>query len=198
MAMAERSRTAARGARAAAVAAVLASTVMAVRIAVLAGSVDAGVLPRLLPVVAAMGGAGVVAAWWLGRGGRREAGDGTVLRNPFSLRHALTFGAIYAVVLLMVHGLGAWLGARGMYLGAFLSAIADVDAPTIALTRLGSGSESWREPAAAIAVAAVTNTLVKGGLAVALGAGRFRLEVAAALASMAAAGAVAGVLVWAR
>ncbi len=88
--MAERSHTGAAR-PAAATAAVLASTIMCVRMAVLAGAVDPGILPRLLPILTVMAVAGGAAAWLMSRGtaGRTAAADGT-LTNPFSLRAALT------------------------------------------------------------------------------------------------------------
>src|SRR5207253_552331 len=83
--------------------AVLASAIMCVRMAVLAGAVDLGILPRLLPVLAVMALVGGAAAWLVGRGraGRTPSADDT-LTNPFSLRAALTFAAVYALVTLAV------------------------------------------------------------------------------------------------
>ena len=198
LAMAERSRADEGLGRAAATAAVVASSIMPLRMAVLAGAVNAGILPRLLPVVGAMALAGLVAAWVLSRrrpDERSESGSG--IRNPFSVVAALSFAAIYGVVLLMVRGAGEYLGSGGTYLAASLSAVADVDAVTIAFSRLGPGATAWQMPAAAVTVAAVTNTLVKLGMAVGMGAGRFRRYVAVSLACVAAAGAAAGVLVYA-
>src|SRR5262249_57316973 len=64
LAMAARSRENEHLARPAAGAAALASTIMCVRIGVLAGVVDVSVLPLLVPILAAMGVAGAVAAWF--------------------------------------------------------------------------------------------------------------------------------------
>ncbi len=199
LAMAERSRADQGLAGAAASAAVLASCVMSLRVAVLAGIVNAAMLPRLLPVVGAMAVVGGVGAWWLARTavGESVASSGSI-HNPFSLKAALTFGAIYALVLLAVRAAQETLGERGTYAASALSAVADVDAVTIAFSRLGPGADEWRTPAAAVTVAAVTNTLVKLGLGVFLGAGRFRRQMAVTLGLMAAAGAAAGVAVYLR
>jgi uncharacterized membrane protein (DUF4010 family) len=197
MAMAERSRADEGLARPAATAAVVASAIMPLRIAVLAGAVNAGILPRLLPVVGAMTLAGLIAAWALSR--RRPdatSESGTGIRNPFSVVTALSFAAIYGVVLLMVHAAGEYLGAGGTYAAAGLSAVADVDAVTIAFARLGPGSSAWQVPAAAVTVAAVANTLVKLGISVGMGAGRFRRYVAVSLGVMAAVGGAVGVVVY--
>ena len=73
-----------------------------------------------------------------------------------------------------------------------------VDAPTVALARLGAGPTGWAAPAAAIGVVAVTNTMVKFGIAVAYGAGSFRSRVATALGVMSVLGGLAGLAVLGR
>ncbi len=197
MAMAGRARETDSLGRAAAVAAVVASSIMPIRVAVLAGAVNVGILPRLLPVVFVMALAGLVAAWVLSRRRPEEpAESGTQIRNPFSLRAALSFAVIYALVLLVVRGATEYFGTGGTYVAASLSAVADVDAVTIAFSRLGPGATAWRDPAAAVTVAAVTNTLVKLGLGVGMGAGRFRRYMAISLGATAAAGAIGGIIVY--
>jgi uncharacterized membrane protein (DUF4010 family) len=197
MAMAGRSRANETLARAAAGAAVVASAIMPLRVAVLAGVINAGILPRLLPVVFVMALVGLVAAWVLTRRRADEPTESAArIQNPFSLRAALSFAAIYAVVLLVVRGASEYFGAGGTYAAASLSAVADVDAVTVAFARLGPGSTLWRVPAAAVTVASVTNTLVKLVLGVAMGAGRFRRYLAVSLGAMAVAGAVGGAVVY--
>ncbi len=184
---------------AAAAATVLASTVMAVRVAVLAGAVSREILPRVLPVAAAMVVVGALAAWRLARnaGTPAVASSGGV-HNPFSLRAAITWAAIYAAILLLARAATEYLGAAGIFAVAAVSAVADVDAVTLAFTQLGARDGAWRVPAAAIALAAVTNTVVKLGIAWWRGAGSYRPRVAAALGAMAVAGAVAGAAVYLR
>ncbi len=196
--MAERSHTGAAR-PAAASAAVLASAIMCVRMAVLAGAVDLGILPRLLPVLAVMALVGGAAAWLVGRGraGRTPSAEGT-LTNPFSLRAALTFAAVYALVTLAVRAAHEHLGPSGIYLVSALSATVTVDAPTVALARLGQGTAGWAAPAAAIGVVAITNTLVKLGIALVYGEGSFRRRVGAALGAMSLVGGLAGLVVIGR
>ncbi len=198
-AMAERSRADQGLGAPAASAVVLASCVMSLRMAVLAAVVNAGILPRLLPVVGAMAVVGGVAALWLARTGTGEPlASGGHITNPFSLRAALTFGLIFAVILLGVRAAQEYLGAGGTYAASALSGFVDVDAVTVTFSRLGPAADGWRTSAAAVTLAAVVNTVVKAGLAVGLGAGRFRRQVALALGAVAAAGVVAGVLVYLR
>jgi uncharacterized membrane protein (DUF4010 family) len=197
VAMATQARTSKQLARIAAAGVALASTVMCVRVGVLAGGVNVGILPRLLPVVGVMGIGGAAAAWALGRKAESAASEpsGPEVSNPFSLKAALTFGVVYAAVLVTVRASQQYFGARGMYLAAALSALADVDAVSIAITRLGPGLAGWRAPATAVTVALVTNTLVKMGIALVMGRGSFRRYVATALGVVALTGVLAGILI---
>lgn len=199
VAMADRSKEHASLERPAAAAAVLASTVMTARVAVLAVAVDAGILARLLPAVVVMALAGAIAAYHLARVGPNESiAAGERIRNPFSLRAAATFAVVYGLILIVVHAASEYLGSGGVYAAAALASVADVDAVTIAFTRIGSRSQIWREPAAAVTVAMVMNTLVKLALAWIRGARVFRRDVAVALGTMAAVGAAAGIVVYLR
>ena len=169
MAMAERSRAGGAQALVAAAATVFASVVMCIRVGVLVAAVNSALLPAVSPMLLAMTAVGLLAAWLLGRIARRErTSGGARLANPFRLRAALSFGALYALVLLIVRGAQARFGEQGLYLAAALSAVADVDAPTIALARLAHEAAP-RTAVAGITIAVVTNTLVKLALAVLLG-----------------------------
>jgi uncharacterized membrane protein (DUF4010 family) len=197
-AMANRSREDVPLARPAASAAVLASVVMCGRVAVFAAAFGPGILLRLGPCLAAMAVAGTATAWLIGRGIRPPPAGAAPegVSNPSSLRAALTFAVLYAAILLAVRAAQEHLGAAGMYVAAALSSVADVDAVTIAFARGGAGDDAWRTPAAAASLALVVNTLLKLGLAVVAGGGRFRALVGAALAFMALAGAAAAVAVF--
>jgi len=198
-AMAERTRADEGLGGAAASAVVLASCVMSLRMAVLAGVVNAGILPRLLPVVGVMAVVGGIAALWLARGGAGEPlASGSHLTNPFSLKAAFSFGVVFALILLGVRAAQEYLGDGGTYVASALSGLADVDAVTVAFSRLGPLADGWKTPAAAVTLAAVVNTLVKLGLGVGFGAGRFRRHVAVGLGLVALAGAAAGAVVYLR
>ena len=89
------------------------------------------------------------------------------------LGFALFFGGIFAVVLLVSEHAHGWFGSSGIYITAFLSGLADVDAMTISLSTLAAdGTVSEQVAATGIVLAAVANTLLKAGLAWLLGTGR--------------------------
>jgi uncharacterized membrane protein (DUF4010 family) len=181
-------------ARAAAGCAALASSVMCARVAVFAGIAGIGILPRLLPVLIAIGCVGIAVGLWQLRARTQPPPEtpGSTLRNPFDLRQALLFAVLYALVLFAVRAAQETLGRSGRYVSALLAALVDVDAVSIAFARGGPLAGSWREPAAAVAIAVVANTLVKLGIVVSVGSGRFRARAAMALAAMAAAGSLVG------
>lgn len=198
IAMAARSRASAKLAGPAASATVLASTVMCLRVSVLTGVVAAGILPWLLPVIGAMTVSGLVAAWLLrgGGGSETEAESEATFTNPFSLTAAVTFAAVYALLLLGVEAARQYIGSRGLYLAAVLSALVDVDAISLAIAQMAPSTLGWQAAATGVAIASVTNTLVKLAIAVSAGRGGFRGRVAGALGVMAAVGALTALVVF--
>ena len=196
VAMADLARESGTMARPAAGAAVLASTVMALRVLVLAGVTNAGIVPRLLPVTLGMALVGAIAARLIARKDQRAGERRTQLKNPFSLRQAAFFGAVYAAIVLAVRAAQEYLGEAGLFAAAVLGSVADVDAATIAFTNMGAGDPPWRTGAALITVAAVSNTLVKLGIGAARGGKEFRRSLALGLGTMAVAGAAIGTIVY--
>ncbi len=198
LSLARRSRDAAPGQqRTLSAAAALASTVMCARIAVLVAASGPLLLPRLLLPLAAIAVAGTLATLILARGQRQApaatggaaAGDAQSIGNPLSLGSALVFGALFAAVLLIVRASEARFGNGGMLAAAALSGLVDLDAISVALAR-GAHPDIVHQAQAAIIIAYASNNLFKSGVAVVVGAGRFRRDVALALAAMAAAGGV--------
>ena len=199
LSMAEQSRTKGAPANAIAEAVVLASTVMCGRMAVIIGATNSALLPRVIPVLVVMSLVGLVTARLLSRdGSKQHAEPDRRIKNPFRLHRAIMFGIVYALVRLIVRAAQENVGHAGVFVVAFFSALADVDAPTIAFARSGVIDGSLRTPATAIGIAAVSNTLVKLGLACVLGAGTFRKRVAIALGAMALAGALTTAIIYWR
>lgn len=100
--------------------------------------------------------------------------------NPFELGPALTFGALYAVILLVANAAQLYLGDTGVYLSSIASGMADVDAITLSMAQLSqpdtTASEviDLRTAARAIVLAAASNTVVKGGIVLTLGSKALR------------------------
>ena len=96
--------------------------------------------------------------------------------NPFELIPALTFGAIYTVVLLVANVARIHFGETGLYVSSIVSGLADVDAIALSMAELSQGDDGLdRDVAArAIVLAAASNTLVKGGIVLFTGAAALR------------------------
>ena len=98
--------------------------------------------------------------------------------NPFRLRPAITFGLLYAVILVAANAAKTSLGDAGVYLSSFAAGLADVDAITLSMARLsGGGTIGHALVACAIILAAVAKTLVKGGIVLVFGSRTLRLHV---------------------
>jgi uncharacterized membrane protein (DUF4010 family) len=101
--------------------------------------------------------------------GKQEEQD--MFKNPFELGPALTFGLIYAAILLVANAARLYLGNTGIYLSSIASGLADVDAITLSLAELSrvTGDLDLHTAARGIVLAAVSNTLVKGGIVLGMG-----------------------------
>ncbi len=106
---------------------------------------------------------------------KRDTGDRTGIdevqvRNPFRLQNALVFGGIFAVLLLAAERAQLWFGDTGIYLGAIVGGLLDVNAITLTYSALASdGVVSPEVAARGIIIGATSNTLVKTSLAWSLG-----------------------------
>ncbi len=184
--LSERSKGAKALARPLALGLVLAWTIMFIRVLIEVQVVNAELLREvLLPV-----GAGVIVglAWaaFLYFGGSRSAdqeADTTEFSNPFRLGPAVQFGLLYGVILIISKAASTYLGDGGVYLSALISGVADVDAITLSMANLSRGDGAISDTVAgnAIAIAAATNTLVKGGIVWVIGRGGIRRTVAPAV-----------------
>lgn len=183
----------------AAVAVVLASTIMLARILVEVAVVYRPLLrPVALPIVA-MALAGILAGVLLYRRANAptEAQPGVALTNPFELSTAVRFGLIYAGVLLVSKAAQLHAGPAGMYAAAALAGTTDVDAITLSTASLAEGGLDARVATTTILIGAVSNTIVKAVMAATLGGWALGRPVAIAYGSMLLAGAAAVGWLWA-
>ena len=157
--------------------------VMFGRIAVEVAVVHRPLLPLIAGPLAAMGiAAALVAGFYYWRSRRTAAGpsDNVPLKNPFSLTSAARFAALFSAVELAVKLVQTYWPGQGFYAVAALAGLTDVDAITLSMAQFAKDGGSPQVAAASIAVAALTNTLVKLGLVATLGAAGLRWRVAVA------------------
>lgn len=170
MVFSRHARADAANVRTATVVILIANLVVQLRLLLLAGVVAPDIV---LPLAAVLGpalllGLAVTLFTW-----RRDTGIALPVpqvSNPTEIRVAITFGALYALVLL----LSAWLqdvaGSRGLYAVALASGLTDVDAITLSSLRLLSIDKLASTQAVfAISLALLSNLVFKSGLVVALG-----------------------------
>jgi uncharacterized membrane protein (DUF4010 family) len=169
----------------------LASTILFARVLV----EIAAVRPSLVgPAAVPLGGMLAAAALgcvllWRRMPGNRGATEPGEMHNPFRLRTAVRLGLVYAVVRLVVALTWDHFGSGGLLLSAVVSGLADVDAITLSVAQMHGQGLASDVAVHAIALATISNTLVKVVLCATLGGRALALDVALVLGPAAAVGA---------
>jgi uncharacterized membrane protein (DUF4010 family) len=145
---------------------VIANLIVLVRLAVLTAVVSSKLLGMIVPVFACGLVPGLVAvAMWMRSRSAEPALTMPEIRNPTEFRTALTFGGLYAVILLLAAWLNDLAGSSGVYVVALISGLTDVDAVTLSSFRLNEiGSLSGSQTIRAITMAVLANMAFKLGL----------------------------------
>jgi uncharacterized membrane protein (DUF4010 family) len=125
-------------------------------------------------------GAGMLAGlvfcvlYYFGR--RTDQSSDVKLANPFELGPAIKFGILYAVILIAAKAAQFYFQDAGLYAAATLAGLADVDAITLSMAELAgaAGGVTTATAARAVVLAAISNTIVKGGIAISLGSKSLR------------------------
>lgn len=128
------------------------------------------------------------ALWLLRKPSKLSSGEEMLPRNPLELTSALTFGGLLALVMLLGEALTEWFGDAGTYALAAASGVADVDAITLSLARMGGQNLDVDTVVLGIVIAASVNSLVKAGMAGAIGGCRLGLAAGLPLGAAVAAG----------
>ncbi|MCA9286647.1 MAG: MgtC/SapB family protein [Phycisphaerales bacterium] len=168
--LSRRAATAPAAASAALLGIMLASVVVYVRILIEMYVAGGPVFPTIAPAIVVLGlSQATIAAiiWWRARGSEVTVPE---QENPADLRSALVFGALYAIILVLVAAVREYLGSGALYLVAAVSGATDMDAITLSMSRLaGDGkldaSTAWRT----IVVATMANMAFKTGIVFVLG-----------------------------
>jgi len=149
----------------------LASLVVLLRIGFLSFIVAPAIIGPLLLVFSVGIALGLPVVLW---GWRQLDNAGELpmpeIKNPTEIRAALSFGALYALILM----LSAWLqdiaGSQGLYLLALASGLTDVDAITLSTLRLFNAAQlDAAQAVTAIVLAICSNLVFKSGLVLFIG-----------------------------
>ncbi len=126
-------------------------------------------LPLAAPAGAALAVMGLSALFLLRRDGAGASDTTPALSNPLELGTALKLAAFIALVLVGAELIQRFVGDAGLLLAAAAAGIADVDAITVAMARLGGKPESLSLAAACILLAVGVNTITKAVMAGSIG-----------------------------
>ena len=118
-----------------------------------------------------------------------ETGD-LQFDNPFELRPALQFGVLYAVILLISQAAQVTLGDAGVYISSVAAGLADLNAISLSMAELSvAGARVDLDVAArALVLAAIANTVAKGGIVLSMGSRGLRRALWPGLMLMSATG----------
>ncbi|BDG04569.1 MgtC/SapB family protein [Anaeromyxobacter oryzae] len=198
LAMSERAKEQPGLAPSAALAVMLASTVMFLRVFVIVAVVNPSLEAKLAaPMLgAAVAGAGASLVLW--HRSERARGDGSAVgfTNPFELGAAVWFALVFAAVLLGSKAATLYLGTGGTYAAGVLAGTTDVDAITLSMAKLAGAGVRPEVAATTIFLGAASNTLVKGVMAAVAGGWRFGRQVLAAQLATLAAGTAGVAATW--
>ncbi|MFH1218790.1 MAG: MgtC/SapB family protein [Candidatus Peregrinibacteria bacterium] len=177
------------------VAVIVASSAMFFRILLEVLVLNKELLPKILVPMLTMGIVGVigVAFFWFKKEKLPESAQRDVLnmKSPFSLMPALKFGAFFAFILFLSKFANAVMGNSGLYLASAVSGLMDVDAITVSMANLAKSEITHGAAVGAITLAAMVNTVVKGGMFMILGARRVAWRILAVYGAMLLAGGAA-------
>jgi uncharacterized membrane protein (DUF4010 family) len=119
------------------------------------------------------------------------------INNPLKLSTAIKFGALFAIVLVVVEYAQTFLGSSGVYLASMLAGLTDVDAIALSVTRLADSAQLASDVAGvAVIIAALMNTVSKGAISYFSGSPELRRPVISALVLMIIVGVISGGLVF--
>jgi uncharacterized membrane protein (DUF4010 family) len=194
-ALSERSRAAAQPPTVIAAGILLASTIMFVRVIILAGVTAPSLSARLMPTMVAAALAGLICAaiYWRRRSDDRDAKP-LEQGNPLALKPALLFAAFLTVVMVAARWAVDNYGESGLFAVAAFTALADVDSVVLSVGKLARTEQHYDVLNAAICLAVAINTLVKAGIAVTLAERRAGLLATGGFTAMLVCGGIAFML----
>ncbi len=149
----------------------IANVMVMIRLAIIAGVVAPGLIGPIVTVFLCGVVPGVVMAaygWKI----LNDAGDLPMpeVKNPTELKTALSFGVIYAMVLLAAAWLQDIAGNSGVFIVALVSGLTDADASVLTTLRMFNLERLVSSDAViAVALALVANLVFKIGLVISIG-----------------------------
>ena len=176
---------------------IIANTTMFCRVLVVVAILDWTLMTRLAWSIGTMTLTAFIAIvfLWLRSGknqpdGKKATSSNEIrLKNPFSLGPAIKFSLFFVGILFAAKIAKIYLGDKGLYLASMVSGLADVDAITLSIAQQTKTAQLPQTVGAVgITIAVVANSIVKSGIAVYSGGGKFGFRVGAVLLGATVAG----------
>jgi uncharacterized membrane protein (DUF4010 family) len=148
-----------------------AATIMVIRIFLLVFIFNKAMLveliiPLLLILLTAFG---VSLFFYKRQYGKPALIDKIDLGDPLNIKNAVFFGIFYVGILLLVSYANHTYGTKGIYVSSAISALTDIDAISISVSKLGGTTMNILLAQNAILIATLSNTVVKIGIALFFG-----------------------------
>ena len=164
-----------------------ACAVMCVRVIIAAAVLNVTVSIRLLPYLV---GPLLVAALfaWFGVRNRKELGSSEITAsNPLQFRMALQMAFVFQIVLFAVRWAQNTWGEPGVFVSAGVLGLTDIDALVVSMVKDSGAQLPATTAATAMAIGVLSNTLLKLGIGMIIGAKQFRRVVGIGLFAVAVA-----------
>jgi len=177
----------------------LAWTVMFVRVVIMVAIVSPALGLRLAAGIGLMAAVSIALCGFLWLRHRRAEKETETVKsgeNPFDLGEAVKFGLLFGAVTFVAKAAQVYFGDAGLYIAGGLAGLTDVDAISLSMANLANNVPADAVPAArTVLIAVLSNTLVKGGMAVFLGGAAMRRRMLPFSLLLLLSGAVAAFLI---
>jgi uncharacterized membrane protein (DUF4010 family) len=110
------------------------------------------------------------------------------LGNPLSLSTAIKFAVLYSLIAFLVRAVREQGWTQGFLPLSFISGLTDMDAISLSIARTSPDQAEPGLATRAVVLAAVSNTLLKAGMAIALGSPGLKLRIGIVLGATAVVG----------
>jgi uncharacterized membrane protein (DUF4010 family) len=151
-----------------------ASTVLFVRVSIAITALNAGLARVAIPLLGlpfAVGAVATSAGMWLNS--KASTPKNSDNSNPLEFWKSLQMAAVFQGVFYVVHWLNQIWGDRGLVASGAIVGFTDVDALVLSMARGPSGA-SLEIASIALVVGILSNTILKLGIVLAIGRGRYR------------------------
>ncbi len=150
-----------------------------IQLAILLAAIDIATLNVLkIPLIAAITSIAIYGAWLTFQSLHLQTQDTPNKESAFSIKTALWFAGMIAIVLIVSAALQVWFGQKGLIVASGVAGLADAHSPSISVaTMVASDKISAINAIVPILVAVTVNAVSKSVMAIASGSKTFATKV---------------------